>query len=83
MPKLLTAHFANGQRSTYKLTWGPRLTNTIGTKYVSYRASGLNVAFSGKVKLNVRDVMLTQPVFTILTNNEQIQAVGKIHYPEK
>ncbi len=27
--------------------------------------------------------MLTQPVFTILTNNEQIQAVGKIHYPEK
>jgi len=83
MPKLLTAHFANGQRSTYKLTWGPRSTNTIGTKYVSYRASGLNVAFSGKVKLNVRDVMLTQPVFTILTNNEQIQAVGKIHYPEK
>lgn len=83
MPKLLTAHFANGQRSTYKLTWGPRSTNTIGTKYVSYRASGLNVAFSGKAKLNVRDVMLTQPVFTILTNNEQIQAVGKIHYPEK
>jgi uncharacterized protein YwbE len=83
MPKLLTAHFANGQRSTYELTWGPRSTNTIGTKYVSYRASGLNVAFSGKVKLNVRDVMLTQPVFTILTNNEQIQAVGKIHYPAR
>ena len=83
MPKLLTAHFANGQRSTYKLTWGPRSTSTTGTKYVSYRASGLNVAFSGKAKLNVRDVMLTQPVFTILTNNEQIQAVGKIYYPER
>lgn len=83
LPTKLTAYFANGQRSTYPLEWGPAYTSKLGTRMVSYKARGLNLYFSGKAKLVVRDVQLTQPVFSILTNNEQIQAVGKIHYPAR
>ncbi|WP_214741900.1 immunoglobulin-like domain-containing protein [Exiguobacterium sp. s48] len=83
LPTKLTAYFANGQRSTYKLEWGPAYTSKLGTRMVSYKARGLNLFFSGKAKLVVRDVHLTQPVFSILTNNEQIQAIGKIHYPAR
>ncbi|MBG0917816.1 immunoglobulin-like domain-containing protein [Exiguobacterium sp. SRB7LM] len=83
LPTKLTAYFANGQRSTYPLEWGPAYTSKLGTRMVSYKARGLNLYFSGKAKLVVRDVHLTQPVFSILTNNEQIQAVGKIHYPAR
>ncbi|MDT0192363.1 immunoglobulin-like domain-containing protein [Exiguobacterium sp. BG5(2022)] len=83
LPTKLTAYFANGQRSTYPLEWDQAYTSKLGTRMVSYKARGLNLYFSGKAKLVVRDVHLTQPVFSILTNNEQIQAVGKIHYPAR
>lgn len=83
LPTKLTAYFANGQRSTYPLEWDQAYTSKLGTRMVSYKARGLNLYFSGKAKLVVRDVQLTQPVFSILTNNEQIQAVGKIHYPAR
>lgn len=83
LPNLLTVHFINGQRSTYKLAWNTPSTASLGSKNATYRASGLNVAFTGQSKLVVRDVQVTQPVFTILTNNEQIQATGKILYPAK
>ncbi|WP_214815856.1 immunoglobulin-like domain-containing protein [Exiguobacterium sp. s131] len=83
LPTKLTAYFANGQRSTYPLEWDQAYTSKLGTRMVSYKARGLNLYFSGKAKLVVRDVQLTQPVFSILMNNEQIQAVGKIHYPAR